>query len=76
MQIEISSGPSNEPAGQYCLDWCTSKQLPQMLVVGCGKENHAVIFSLDQNSKWVAGDILGQHSDLIRDVAWAPSMGR
>ncbi|KAJ3059854.1 epoxide hydrolase, soluble (sEH), partial [Quaeritorhiza haematococci] len=74
-EFEITS-PSKEPDGQYTLSWCPSRFQPQMLVVGCGKENVARIYRVDQHNKWVPFEVLGGHGDLVCDVAWAPSMGR
>jgi nucleoporin SEH1 len=73
--FELAQG-AKEPEGQFCLSWCPSKLLPPMLVAGCGKENIAKIFRLDQNNTWSAYETLPGHNGLIRDVAWAPNMGR
>ena len=75
-EIEICPGGSKEPEGQYCIDWCSAKHLSQMIVVGCGKDNNASIYYLDKNNKWLLLEVLNGHTDLVRDVAWAPHIGR
>ncbi|KAJ3037936.1 epoxide hydrolase, soluble (sEH) [Rhizophlyctis rosea] len=74
---EFEVGPGGkESDGHYCLSWCPSRFQSQMLVVGCGKENVAKVFRLDQHNKWQPFEVLGPHSDVVCDVAWAPNMGR
>ncbi|KAI9098150.1 WD40-repeat-containing domain protein [Phlyctochytrium arcticum] len=74
-ELEIVAG-SKEPDGHYCLSWSPSRFQPQMIVVGCGKENVAKIYRLDTSNKWQASEVLGGHADVVTDVAWAPNMGR
>ncbi|KAJ3306228.1 epoxide hydrolase, soluble (sEH) [Kappamyces sp. JEL0829] len=73
--FEISAA-GREPEGQFCLSWCPSRLLPPMLVVGCGKEHSAKIFRLDGQNHWLPFEILPNHGGIVRDVAWAPNMGR
>jgi nucleoporin SEH1 len=74
--IEIIPASIKEPRGQYCLAWCPSKFQPAMLVIGCGRDQGAKIFRLDAQNHWQAYESLGTHEGIVRDVAWAPSMGR
>jgi hypothetical protein len=41
-----------ESENHFSLSWCTTKTLPQMLVVGCGRENAARIYQSDNHGKW------------------------
>src|SRR5690349_5051854 len=34
------------------------------------------IFRLESNNKWQASEVLGGHTDVVTDVAWAPNIGR
>lgn len=68
---------SKEKDTEYCLSWCQARTLPPMLVVGCGKDYTAKIFRYDETArKWSLAEQLPGHMDLIRSVAWAPTMGR
>ncbi|KAL1919237.1 uncharacterized protein VTP21DRAFT_1929 [Calcarisporiella thermophila] len=78
---EISVNPTGAESkgmeANYCLSWCPNRFMPEMIVVGCGRENTAKIFRCDQTSnKWHPYEILEGHNDVVHDVAWAPSMGR
>ncbi|KAI8918541.1 WD40-repeat-containing domain protein [Powellomyces hirtus] len=87
-EIEIFSGGQPPPdasttttsgvviTSHYCLSWCPSRFQPQMLLVGCGKENVAKIFRQDTHGKWHPSEQIPFHTDLVTDVAWAPNMGR
>lgn len=75
-EFEVVAGGSKESEGLYCVSWCQSRVDPQMLVVGCGRDNTAKIYRLDAHNKWQAFESLGGHSDAVCDVAWAPTMGR
>ncbi|KAH6573306.1 hypothetical protein BASA50_007895 [Batrachochytrium salamandrivorans] len=75
-EFEIVSGGSKESDGIYCLSWCQSRMEPQMLVVGCGRENSAKIYRIDSHGKWMPFEALFGHGDTVCDVAWAPTMGR
>lgn len=74
--FELIVGGSKEPEGQFCLSWCPSKHLLPMMVVGCGKDHVAKVFRLDLNNHWLPFETLHGHTGLIRDIAWAPNMGR
>ncbi|KAJ2999908.1 epoxide hydrolase, soluble (sEH) [Globomyces sp. JEL0801] len=74
--FEIVSGGSKESEARFCLSWCPSRFQPQMLAIGCGKENNVKIFRVDAQNNWSAYESLGGHTGIVRDVAWAPSCGR
>ncbi|KAJ3254347.1 epoxide hydrolase, soluble (sEH) [Boothiomyces macroporosus] len=74
--FEITSSSTKDGEEQFCLAWCPSKYLPTMLVIGCGRDNIAKIFRLDANNHWQSYETLPGHNGVIRDVAWAPHMGR
>lgn len=74
--FEVGPAFAKETEGQYCLSFAKSRFASQMLVVGCGKENIAKVFRLDQHNKWQATEVLAGHHDIVRDVAFAPSFGR
>ncbi|KAJ1344008.1 hypothetical protein BSLG_001148 [Batrachochytrium salamandrivorans] len=57
-EFEIVSGGSKESDGIYCLSWCQSRMEPQMLVVGCGRENSAKIYRIDSHGKWMPFEAL------------------
>ncbi|KND04014.1 uncharacterized protein SPPG_01461 [Spizellomyces punctatus DAOM BR117] len=75
-EIEVGTGSSKEPDAHYCLSWCPSRFQPQMLAIGCGKENIAKVYRLDSHNRWQPHEVLGGHNDIVTDVAWAPNMGR
>ncbi|KAG4081318.1 WD40 repeat-like protein [Neocallimastix lanati (nom. inval.)] len=74
-EIEVTSA-GRESDGHYCLSWSTSRFHPPMIVVGCGKDNTARIYRLDQHNKWQICEVLNGHQDIVHDVAWAPNVGR
>ncbi|KAI9327184.1 WD40-repeat-containing domain protein [Zopfochytrium polystomum] len=67
--------PNGRESDRFCLSWCPSRFQPEMIVVGCGKENCARIYLHDSNN-WTAIENLDSHQDTVTDVAWAPNMGR
>ncbi len=40
------------------------------------KEHTAKVFRLDPQNHWQAFEILPNHGGIVRDVAWAPNLGR
>jgi len=74
-EIEVTSA-GKESDGHYCLSWSTSRFHQPMIVVGCGKDNTARIYKLDQHNKWQICEVLNGHQDIVHDVAWAPNVGR
>ena len=44
-----------------------------MIAVGTGKEAKIVRFETDH---WQICELLGGHTGVVRDIAWAPNMGR
>jgi nucleoporin SEH1 len=49
---------------------------PAMIAVGCGKEHVAKVFRTDAYHHWQPFEILNGHGGIIRDISWAPNMGR
>ncbi|RKP17965.1 WD40 repeat-like protein [Rozella allomycis CSF55] len=75
-EIEICT-TQREIDGQFCVSWCDNKFLPQMIVVGCGKEYTAKIFCYSsEGRKWQIMGTLEGHEDFVLDVKWAPNFGR
>ncbi|KAI8838908.1 WD40-repeat-containing domain protein [Chytridium lagenaria] len=68
--------PNAKESDHLCLSWCPSRFQPEMLVVGCGRDNVAKIFKQDDDKQWKAVETLMGHLDIVSDVAWAPNMGR
>ncbi|KAG5463134.1 MAG: WD40-repeat-containing domain protein [Olpidium bornovanus] len=75
-EFQVGSGGGKEAEGNYCISWCPSKFHPPTMVIGFGKEHAAKIFRMDQNNRWHAQETLPGHTDVVHDVAWAPSLGR
>jgi nucleoporin SEH1 len=65
-----------ESENHFSLSWCTTRTLPPMLVVGCGKENAARIYQSDMHGKWQHMTTLKGHNDMVLQVAWAPNLGK
>ncbi|KAJ3301459.1 epoxide hydrolase, soluble (sEH) [Blyttiomyces sp. JEL0837] len=76
LMSEIEVVPGCKETERLCLSWCPSRFQPQMIVVGCGRENVARIYKVDANNQWQGVQTLSHHQDMITDVAWAPNMGR
>jgi WD40 repeat protein len=47
-----------------------------MMAISCGKEQIVKIFRLDGQNNWQPCETLTGSNGTIRDVAWAPNMGR
>ncbi len=60
--------------GLTCLSWNTCPFESAKLAVG-GYSCRAVVLSLVE-SKWVEECVLGEHTGVVHDIAWAPTMGR
>ncbi|KAJ3171131.1 epoxide hydrolase, soluble (sEH) [Geranomyces variabilis] len=69
-------GGGGAVTSHYCLSWCPSRFQPQMLLIGCGRENVAKVFRIDAHGRWSPGEQLLGHGDVVTSVAWAPNMGR
>lgn len=60
--------------GLTCVSWNTCPFEPAKIAVG-GYSSRAVVLSLEE-SKWSEECVLGEHSGVVHDIAWAPTMGR
>ncbi|KAJ3096710.1 epoxide hydrolase, soluble (sEH) [Phlyctochytrium planicorne] len=68
--------PNARESDHLCLSWCPSRFQPEMLVVGCGRENVAKVYKLEDDKQWKVVDVLSGHGDIVTDVSWAPNLGR
>ncbi|KAJ3110775.1 epoxide hydrolase, soluble (sEH) [Phlyctochytrium bullatum] len=77
-QIEVY--PGAKESDHLCLSWCPSRFQPEMLVVGCGRDNvakvRASIYRQEDDKQWKVIETLGPHGDIVTDISWAPNMGR
>lgn len=76
-QVEQTFGiDMDSEHGLTCLSWNDCPFEPAKLVVG-GYSSKAAVWTSDNGSKWREELILEKQSGMvIRDVAWAPTMGR
>ncbi|ODV88534.1 hypothetical protein CANCADRAFT_27282 [Tortispora caseinolytica NRRL Y-17796] len=65
---------AREADASYCLSWCGSKYAPEQLVVG--SLSRCYIFRKSSDDKYAQCEELPGHTGSLREVAWAPSMGR
>lgn len=70
----LSSPPNRTLQSSFALAWCPSRFFKESIVV-CVLDD-AFIYQRDGMGKYVRAAQLPEHRGLIRDVAWAPSMGR
>lgn len=70
----LPTPPPRECEVSFCLDFCPSRPGGEMLVVGAMET--AIVWRADKNGKFRAAEELLGHRGLVRDVAWATSMGR
>lgn len=61
--------------GLTSLSWSDCPFEPAKVAVG-GHSSRAVIWTCDAASKWREELVLEKQNGVIRDVAWAPTMGR
>jgi nucleoporin SEH1 len=62
--------------GLTCLSWNDCPFEPAKIAVG-GFSRFAAIWTCDQKTgKWKEECVLGEHSGVVHDIAWAPVMGR
>lgn len=71
---------SKSEHGLTCLTWNVCPFEPAKLAVG-GYSSRAVVLTQDTNdnggpTKWREECVLGEHTGIIHDIAWAPAMGR
>ncbi|CCH46179.1 putative WD repeat-containing protein [Wickerhamomyces ciferrii] len=70
----LSVPPASNLQSDFALAWCTSRFSPEKIVV-CALDQ-GFIYHRNASGKLVQATTLPDHQGLIRDVAWAPSMGR
>lgn len=74
-ELSLLNNPvARQLQSSFALDWCPSVLLQDYLVI-CILED-AFVYRRDASGKYTKVCELTQHTGLIRDVAWAPSMGR
>ncbi|WBW73140.1 GATOR2-SEACAT complex WD repeat subunit Seh1 [Schizosaccharomyces osmophilus] len=70
----LPSPPSRNEQSSFCVSWCPSRWRTQCVAVGC--MDKAYLYTQNASAKWKQIASLPGHADLVRDIAWAPSMGR
>jgi nucleoporin SEH1 len=70
----LPAPPPRELEVAFCLAFCPSRWGGEMLVVGA--MDSARVYRHNANGKFRAAEELPGHRGLVRDVAWAVSMGR
>ena len=78
-----TAGSSNKSEhGLTCISWNVCPFEPAKIAVG-GYSMRAVVLTQDNqtgvgggSSKWREECVLGEHTGVIHDIAWAPAMGR
>lgn len=73
--ISIIPKPANmNLQANFTVNWCKSKFAREKICVSA--LDVALILLRDSNNKYKRAKAISDHNSLIRDVAWAPSMGR
>lgn len=80
LSSQTAAGSSKSEHGLTCLTWNVCPFEPAKLAVG-GYSSRAVVLTQDSNdaggpTKWREECVLGEHTGIIHDIAWAPAMGR
>jgi nucleoporin SEH1 len=74
-EVNMLTNPvARQLQSSFALSWCPSMFFKEF-IVACVLED-AFIYQKDYLGKYVRVAQLNEHKGLIRDVAWAPSMGR
>lgn len=74
-QWEMDKISSAHMIGCNAVSWCPTTQKRRLVSGGC--DNLVKIWHYDEtDSRWVEEAKLEAHSDWVRDVAWAPSLGK
>ncbi|KAJ1972393.1 epoxide hydrolase, soluble (sEH) [Dimargaris xerosporica] len=73
--LDLYATTAMASANSICLSWCPSRFLPNMMVVGCGRDKDAKIYRY-VGGRWMVYEVLGNHEDIIHNVSWAPQVGR
>ncbi|ANB13182.1 Seh1p [Sugiyamaella lignohabitans] len=75
VEVNMLTNPvARQLQSSFALSWCPSMFFKEY-IVACVLED-AFIYQRDHLGKYVRVAQLTEHKGLIRDVAWAPSMGR
>ncbi|KAG5368114.1 Nucleoporin SEH1 [Yarrowia sp. C11] len=70
----LSSAPSRQLQSSFCLSWGKSR-FSKEYVVACALEQ-SYIYQRQENGKYIQTGQLPAHGSIIRDISWAPSIGR
>ncbi|KAK6337741.1 epoxide hydrolase, soluble (sEH) [Orbilia brochopaga] len=70
----VSAAPSRETETSFCLTYCPSRWGGEQLLVGA--MDKVRIYRHDSNGKFQPAEELRGHKGLVRDVSWAPNLGR
>ncbi len=70
----LNTPPAKQLQSAFSLTWCPSKFSPEFIVVSA--LDQVFIYQRDRNGRLQSTSTLTEHNGLVRDVAWAPSMGR
>ncbi|EPS40015.1 hypothetical protein H072_6192 [Dactylellina haptotyla CBS 200.50] len=70
----VPSAPPREAETSFCLTYCPSRWGGEQLLVGA--MDKVRIYRHDSNGKFQPAEELRGHKGLVRDVSWAPNLGR
>ncbi|KAF3938910.1 hypothetical protein ABW19_dt0200257 [Dactylella cylindrospora] len=70
----VPSAPSRETETSFCLNYCPSRWGGEQLLVG--SMDKVRIYRHDSNGKFQPAEEIRGHKGLVRDVGWAPNLGR
>jgi nucleoporin SEH1 len=71
----LKNAPGREIETSFCLTWCPSRFTGPQLAVGAMNESY-IWRKKDGSDTWQKCEELFGHRGLVRDISWAPSMGR
>jgi nucleoporin SEH1 len=75
-QVEdYSTGAQDTEHGITCISWNESPFESAKIAVGTYSKI-ASVWTCDTGSKWREECVLGEHNNVVHDIAWAPVMGR
>lgn len=70
----VPSAPPREAETSFCLNYCPGRWGGEQLLVGT--MDKVRIYRHDSNGKFKPAEELRGHKGLVRDVSWAPNLGR
>ncbi|KAK6333883.1 epoxide hydrolase, soluble (sEH), variant 2 [Orbilia blumenaviensis] len=70
----VPSAPPREAETSFCLNYCPGRWGGEQLLVGA--MDKVRIYRHDSNGKFKPAEELKGHKGLVRDVSWAPNLGR